>query len=458
MSSAHRRGRRARPPRPTTHMTASSLLPGWEGVPGFGSVGRALYAMTEMPPLSASEDGIDIVSAADVAAFQSLVALVQARPVYVGAEQLTVLPPLSDRGERSSTAAALRYASELQLPFDPLFLDFTGPGGEPCWIGAGKARCGLFGALLLRGSDAIPGALIDGGELAIFPFGAVAREAGGERRPWAHPRAAMPAQAALGALVVGGSRPQDGGELWLGESGFADHLGSRPEERMLALGATVAAELAFAQYEPTQPFATVARVHAGSGGNMLPLLKAFGRGRPGRRSFGELEAESRDAVTGAIGEAGLVLTLSLVALRAVFLLESANVELTQVPVTRQVRRAAERSEGQTRIALTVTVRMARRTRRKAPAGSGRDCAYAWERRGHYRHVTRGPHATPEHMRPCPREDEAHRASGGCCRREWVPPHVVGAGEGKPLIPKARRLAVDTGPDHTHDGGSSSAAS
>jgi hypothetical protein len=444
MSSGHRRGMRARMPQATTSITASSLLPHWEGTPGFDAVGRALYAMTKTPPLSVSPDGIDIVSGADVTAFQAIVALAQARPVYVGPEQLAVLPPWSDHGEQASAAAALRYASELQLPFDPLFLDFTAPDGEPCWIAAGKYRCGLYGALLYRGRESAPGALIGGGELAIFPFGAVGREGDGERRPLADPYETMPAQAALGVLVVGGRQTVTRGELWLGESGFADHMSHRPEERMLAVGATMPAELAFPQADANAPIASVARIHAGSGRNTLPLLGAFGQGRPGRRSLEALEAQSREAVIGLIAEAGVVSTLSLVALRAVYLLESVNVELAEAPLSRQVRRAAERSAGETKIALAIKVRTRKRASDSAVAAMGgrRDFAYAFERIGHYRHVTRGPHATEQHLRPCPKDDAAHRDSGGRCRREWIPPHIVGAAEGRPLVLKTRVLDAD----------------
>jgi hypothetical protein len=207
---------------------------------------------------------------------------------------------------------------------------------------------------------------------------------------------------------------------------------------MLAIGAAVPAELALTGEEIDTTFQTHGRVYAGTAGTVTPLVPLFSDGEIGRERIDALRPARTTEIADLLQDAHLVLTLAIEALRAMFLLDSINVELAPVAVSRQVRRSVERSEGQRRIAMTVHVRRrSRKIRARQGKGPTREFAYAFERIGHYRHVTRGPHATEQYLKPCPREDAAHRATGGRCRREWIPPHVVGADEGKPLIPKAR---------------------
>lgn len=69
----------------------------------------------------------------------------------------------------------------------------------------------------------------------------------------------------------------------------------------------------------------------------------------------------------------------------------------------------------------------------------RDYAYAFDRRGHYKHVTKGPHVkNPDHMKPCPIWQTRHPETM-VCRREYVPPTVVGVAEGRPYVPKSRTV-------------------
>lgn len=117
---------------------------------------------------------------------------------------------------------------------------------------------------------------------------------------------------------------------------------------------------------------------------------------------------------------------SLVA-RTTFLLDAANVELTDIPPSRQIRRNAARKGAQ--IAFTVRVRQS--SRRPVPRENGEHVSWShrWEVRGHYKHFTKGSHTKDESkLAPCPQH--------GMCRREWSPPHVKGP-EDKPLIPKVR---------------------
>lgn len=109
-------------------------------------------------------------------------------------------------------------------------------------------------------------------------------------------------------------------------------------------------------------------------------------------------------------------------------LDSANVELAEASPSRQERRAIERKGG--RVAMTVQVRQRKVRPASQSSGNRIEFNHRFEVRGHYKHVTHGPHAKPDKLKPCPR--------CGVCRREWVPPHVKGP-EDKPLIPKVRAL-------------------
>jgi hypothetical protein len=420
------------------------LLPQWEGAPGYAPIVGALEETFARPAIAKTPTGVDIVSGADAAALLALTSIVEARPVHVGAKQLSVLPDWSDDGDWAAADTALRYADELRLPFDPLLLDFTEPNGEPCWLGEGGVRHGLYGALLARGQSVQLGSLIGSGELAIVPFGVIGR--GPDRTvglPASPDGPAMPAQAPLGTLIVTNKRVAAGGELLLGDVRLALEDSESPRGQMAALIASLAAEDA-ARYaepgEPPQPFATPARVCVGSGGLAGRLVDVFADGQPGTVKFTDTPKRHAETVDALTREAWIVINLALISLRAMFLLDSANVELAPAPVSRQVRRAAERSEGKRKIAMSVQITAKPAAKQATSSGRRRDYQYAFERRGSYRHVTRGSHAKAELMRPCPRKDQAHEQSGGRCRREWVPPHIVGGGEGKPLILKTRRVS------------------
>jgi hypothetical protein len=121
--------------------------------------------------------------------------------------------------------------------------------------------------------------------------------------------------------------------------------------------------------------------------------------------------------------------------RVLYLLESTNVELVEVPVPRQQRRAAQRAGGQ--VALTVRVRPPRRAVRHDVVPSYRDWTHRWEVRGHYKHFRTGTiyDAHPDRRVPT--------ADGGDCVRVWCPPHVKGP-QDKVLVPKVRVVETATG--------------
>ncbi len=141
-------------------------------------------------------------------------------------------------------------------------------------------------------------------------------------------------------------------------------------------------------------------------------------------------------------------------------LEAGHVHTLAEPVSRQVRRQAERKNQ----VIPLVVEIARRSTRR---GTGRHAgaqehSHQWEVAGGYHHVTRGPHVRcsacrgedlacgrchgsgrdPDLVRPCLRRDLAtgELTCPDGCRREWVGPDIQGP-PGAPLKPKVRHLPV-----------------
>jgi hypothetical protein len=124
-------------------------------------------------------------------------------------------------------------------------------------------------------------------------------------------------------------------------------------------------------------------------------------------------------------------------------MESANVELVDRTVSRQVRRAAER-KGRP-IAQVVRVRLPRRrSARKARGGSAgaptSRYRYRFEVMGHYQHQP----ATSPMGRAHPEKLSWFPELSGYYRRIWIPPFVKGP-EGAPLVPKTRVVSARKDP-------------
>lgn len=151
------------------------------------------------------------------------------------------------------------------------------------------------------------------------------------------------------------------------------------------------------------------------------------------------------------------------AVASIYLTLSANVELGKVTLLKRDRKRAEKRGWP--IADTVYVRVPRRRSAHQSEGNGAVAHYThrFDRIGHYKHVQKGPHVRcrvclnkeekrsscercegtgldPALVKPCTRRDET-TGKLTCphgCRREWHPPSVVGP-EDKPYVPKARRV-------------------
>jgi hypothetical protein len=118
-------------------------------------------------------------------------------------------------------------------------------------------------------------------------------------------------------------------------------------------------------------------------------------------------------------------------LKLLYLLDSANVGLERVHVSRQVRRQADRTGAE--IAWTVVVRPSA-THAGAAVPGGVEYSHRFEVRGNFAHHPQGSwlfeRSPPEEIRACPR--------CGQCRRVWRPSHVKGPAD-RPLAIKIRRV-------------------
>lgn len=122
-------------------------------------------------------------------------------------------------------------------------------------------------------------------------------------------------------------------------------------------------------------------------------------------------------------------------------LESVNVEIVDAPLTRQVRRNAQRKGSQ--IAQMVQVKLPRSYRAGVtrPGANAIEFDHRFEVRGHYKffpEATRLAKADPDKLSWVPERE-------GYFRRIWCPPFVKGPID-KPLIPKTRVLVGPTGDD------------
>jgi hypothetical protein len=233
---------------------------------------------------------------------------------------------------------------------------------------------------------------------------------------------------------------------------------------------------------------------------VIPALNAgrierefVGRRRADRDVLATLTDEVESLGGGAVVLAGVIG-------RILYLLDSANVDVTTATLQRRdAKRAAKRGW---RTASTIAIRHRISTERRDPTGATRDYRVQFEVSGHYKHVQRGPHVRcaacagrgqattwrlpdgrtvdgpgvyevnvgtgvltptyvnaveasgpcgacrgtgldPEKVKPCARRFTSGPAIGTLtcpdgCRREWVPTHVKGNPDA-PLQLKTRRL-------------------
>lgn len=145
---------------------------------------------------------------------------------------------------------------------------------------------------------------------------------------------------------------------------------------------------------------------------------------------GAREQETHEALQFNLAVATAAATRT--ALKLLYMLDSTNVNLERMPVSRQKRRQTERDGCE--IAWTVAVTPPKSGSAKSSDPASANYLHRFEVRGNFAHY--GPdtqlyqRSPAETIRPCPR--------CGTCRRIWRPPHVKGPAD-KPLVVKIRRV-------------------
>jgi hypothetical protein len=304
----------------------------------------------------------------------------QAHVVSCPPEQLNAVADdiFADLGE------AFDYAAAARLPFEVTFFDFLDEHGE---------------------GPAITAHIIDGGgeEMGFDLKAVVVSEDPRERQTTYMPVIGMKGQPPeeIGAAFVD----------WDRERGtFAEP--ARWSERMPGLGGSITL---FSVSTAMEALEERPRPIAGA-------LMGVARGN----------LSDEDATYFKSFAATMTATAVRQTLKLLYLLDSANVELAPAPVSRQVRRQAERQG--TQIAGTVQVRQASRSETTEQTDGSREYSHRFEVRGNFAHYAAGTwlyeHSVPEDIRPCPR--------CGQCRRVWRPAHIKGPRD-RPLAIKFRRV-------------------
>lgn len=419
--------------------------PKWEGLYGFTAVEKALRAQFATgPALGTNEEGHAVRCGADLVALQALGGLHAAHPIYIGTEQITALPPVEQD--------AMQIIEEAALPFPAVFFDFCsarGPARLPLFLGDDSYAVAMYGVLVAE-IAAYEGVTWGAGR-QIIPLGCgIAFEQ--HRLMGANPGVVRyPAQrdgestypaAPMGAVMTHctGEMPHEWDIMR-----FTAKMEGYPEPIRTAAITGPYSELAVLD----SPLANEVKwpLREGDNGYFLggtgTLVEQVWNTREGWETAGDVEGLSGvawEARQEAKLQALLVYAMAEYAARCLYLLDSANVELVTAPVSRQVRRQAERSG--TGIASVVDVRRTQvGANRSTGTGQKRNYSHRFERRSYYRHVTRGSHYKPDHVKPCQRRDPktGELTCPDGCRREFVPATWVG--QSGPMVPKSRRLSI-----------------
>lgn len=288
--------------------------------------------------------------------------------------------------EWDDVATMWEWALGADLPFDPLYLDFTAPG----------LLCPLIDLLITHdgegvrnGSLELRGALIwkEGDVLYVEPFGG---PQGGAESPW------MP----HGRVVIGGPSPQ--------------------------------ADLSWERVRATDMLATSVI------GVAHPRTRGGGAGRIETTTDHRLAAEGGNEVIGEY--ATMLMALAGRALATLSMLEAINVGTSDEPPAREDQRAIKRAQKrgwEVKIAPTVVVRPSGAGRKSSSSGSGtpREYSHAFTRRGHYAFYPLGTRVADRLVEENPNDKRlVNHPEKGLCRKVFRSQTVIGAqgGERQPI--------------------------
>ena len=441
------------------------IRPYWEGARTYhkvvaavvGEQPRAEDRWTPTPPMMNSRQIIEPLAAA--------------HPLIIEPDQMNAIDDTD-----WSLSEAHDYARIAHLPFEPIYLDFGGHHNGGLEIQCSLGEANLFGALVWRDKDMWKG----GPTIAIAPFGG-----------WKYLCQIIPGHIKKKYNMSDDAILHMSGGSYFYESKMSGKdtkgkpLGSRHFEQwqyqppgLMFFGPTFSSELNVQMWGThTMPYANasgradVERVFAFPEAfgliqeeriqkdphqlGMLAItgLREVGQriSRPEKDSVGDPEGHFMEVTpeVNAFRET-LMLDSELIgkmcerALLALYFIENAPVEITPVPLSRQVKRQMMR-EGKEHVASIVVIRPSSGGKRNKDAeASERDYKYRWERRGYFMHIhsnNRHYQNRPDLVKPCHRcEREYAKGTEGVespdCIKKWIEPVVCGP-EHLPLRQKVR---------------------
>jgi hypothetical protein len=311
-----------------------------------------------------------------------------ARPVVCPPAQLDAISDdiFDDLGQ------AFEYAMSARLPFEVTFFDFIDASGD---------------------APTMAWHLVEGGgsELGFELRGVLAGELATERRTVFFP-------------IVGlrGDAPEELGAAFV-DWGSEAHASATPARWQESLAVRGERDLKVTMMSISAAMEALRESPRAVPGALLGCIRAEQLGPQAEQLQASLATMTATAVRAAF--------------KILYLLDSVNVELDPLKVSRQVRRQVERSGGQ--IAWTIAVRAPHRQEAEDREGGSREYSHRFEVRGIFAHYPEGSwlyeHSEPGEIRPCPR--------CGHCRRVWRPPHVKGPPD-RPLAIKIRRVDFNHG--------------
>lgn len=357
-------------------------MPEWAGSGGFRSAWKLAAAIPQGPP-DATDDETHVGAA-------MLGILNAAHPIVCPPSQLAAV-----EDPFPSTAAAFEYAKAIRLPFPHLFIDFTPPAGE------------------------------------TFPS----------------------------LEITTPSEEQDHRELWKSTELRGIAISENVEQQHLSFVPVIGApgelpeEVGMVElFRDEQPMPD-----AESGYFVAPMETPVGKIEVRfftvsaiEEMLGESQTRTHGGIVGAhratskgdpLANSRLLAATTAIcfrlALRVLYLLDTINIELVDVELTRQERRLAERKHHGKAVRISIT----RRSTSSAKAESETtEFSHQFEVRGNFAHY--GPEtqlfrrSEPTDLKPCPR--------CGTCRRVWRSPHIKGPTD-KPLVVKVRHFPASSVP-------------
>lgn len=415
------------------------LRPNWEGLHSYNRVWDDCAQST----LDAGLDDFKVHlrmsngvrgfnTAQQIIGFHALKQMALAHPINFGRAQLDAITGIM----QGDGVNVWEFLADYNTPFTNTYLDFSSEAGQPACIPAfdnDEMFFPMFASLVWAGES----------EFGIIPFGTSVIDKPNAPLLVRDTHIPAPPRAPRGLFYF--DHADHHTDLIVDEPtvGLFDTEGSGSKQMGPEIRVTFPIRSLPEYVSPADPrFAQAPRgatVSVGYTADLTPALAALDETAgtlplPFKALF---EADSH-AGSLIVTDALAVARMGFAVADSCYFLDAHNVTLAEAQVSRQVRRAAQRSGAH--IAQVVRIAATQVRRRTTPKGGTANFSHRFERRGYTRHVTKGSHAKADLVKPCYRRDpktgEPTCPEG--CRREWVPPTVVGP-EHLPFVPKARMV-------------------